>query len=368
VLDNIVASRLDLSGITGSPVTFNLYTEYSVRLIMGKLLTISIAAYNVEKYIKQCLNPFIDKSFMDDIEVLIINDGSSDKTALIAKKYEDRYPGTFRLIDKENGGHGSAVNRGISEAKGKYFKTVDGDDWVDEKAFKELIDYIRTSDTDIISTDYWWVDDNTKKKIKEIKNTFRGMEYRKKYLFDNICRDIHINIHAMTIKTEILQKNNIRLDHNCFYVDAEYVLFPVPYINTIVFLPEPVYMYRLGLETQSMNLLNMQKNCSHHEKVIKRIMELYNSRTGKNLSTPKKEYIEKAIAKLITSQIKIYLSYPASPEMKRKIAAMDKKLKRYYPQIYEKINNKAVVILRKSNYKLYNIASVVLRRKSKIQN
>lgn len=331
---------------------------------MKKLLTVSIAAYNVEKYIKECLNSFIDKSFMDDIEVLVINDGSVDNTALIADRYQKKYPDTFRVINKENGGHGSAVNCGIAEAKGKYFKTVDGDDWVDKRAFKELIDFIKVTDVDVISTDYWWVDDATKDKIKKIENTFKGIKYRKKYLFDNVCSDIYINIHAMTIKTEILQNNNITLDKHCFYVDAEYVLFPVPYINTIAFLKKPVYMYRLGLSTQSMDILNMQKNCSHHEKVTRRIIGLYNSSNKKNLSYSKRKYLEKAVAKLVTSQIKIYLSYPASPEMKRKIVKLDRGMQKKYPQIYKKMTNKAIYLLRKSNYRLYSIASAVLRKTS----
>ncbi|HBA98002.1 MAG TPA: glycosyltransferase family 2 protein [Lachnospiraceae bacterium] len=332
---------------------------------MQKLLTISVAAYNVEKYIKECLDSFIGKSFMNYIEVLVVNDGSADNTALIASRYQKKYPDTFRVINKENGGHGSAVNCGIAEAKGKYFKTVDGDDWVDKHAFKELVDFIKITDADVISTDYWWVDDSTKHKIKKIKNTFKGMEYRKTYLFDNICRDIYINIHAMAIKTEILQNNNIMLDRHCFYVDAEYVLFPVPYIKTVAFLPKPVYMYRLGLSTQSMDILNMQKNCAHHEKVLKRIIQLYNN-NKKNLSLPKKEYLEKAIAKLATSQIKIYLSYPASPDMKRKIVKLDKGIRKKYPQIYKKMANRAVYLLRKSNYRLYNIASAILRKTSGI--
>ncbi len=332
---------------------------------MEKLLTISIAAYNVEKYIKKCLNSFIDSSFINDIEVLIINDGSIDNTGSIADRYVKNYPNTFRLVNKENGGHGSTVNRSILEAKGKYFKTVDGDDWVDKKALKELIDFIKVTNVDVISTDYWWVNDKTKRKIKEIKNTFDKIKYKKEYKFDDVCRNIYINIHAMTIKTEILQKNKIRLDTNCFYVDAEYVLFPVPYINTIAFLPRPVYMYRLGLETQSMNLLNMQKNCGHHEKVISRIISLYNKNV-ETISIYKREYLEKAIAKLATSQIKIYLSYKVNKENKLKIIKMDNLIKHKYPGVYTKMNNGAVVALRKSDYHLYWAASLVLRKINKL--
>lgn len=328
---------------------------------MEKLLTISVAAYNVEKYIEECLVSFINEAFINNIVVLIINDGSTDNTACISARYEEKYPGIFRLVNKKNGGHGSAVNCGISEAKGRYFKTVDGDDWVDTGALRELIDFIKVTDADVISTDYWWVDDKTYKKTKEIKNTFKGLKYRKKYKFDRVCSDIYINMHAMAIKTEILQKNKIKLDTHCFYVDAEYVLFPVPYIKTIAFLPKPVYMYRLGLSTQSMDLLNMQKNCQNHEKVLSRIVQLYNK--NKNiLSNPKKEYIEKAIAKLVTSQIKIYLSYPASKENKKKITRIENIIRKKYPEVYFKMTNKAVFMLRSSNYMLYGIASIVLRK------
>ncbi len=185
---------------------------------MEKLLTILVAAYNVEKYIEECLVSFIGAGSAGDIEVFIVNDGSTDNTACIAAKYVKKYPGIFKLVNKENGGHGSAVNSGISEAKGKYFKTVDGDDWVDTAALRELISFIKVTDADVISTDYRWVDDKTHKKIKEIKNEFEGLKYRKKYIFDSVCSEIYINMHAMAIKTEILQKNKIKLDTHCLYV------------------------------------------------------------------------------------------------------------------------------------------------------
>ena len=327
---------------------------------MEKLLTILVAAYNVEKYIEECLVSFIGAGSAGDIEVFIVNDGSTDNTACIAAKYVKKYPGIFKLVNKENGGHGSAVNSGISEAKGKYFKTVDGDDWVDTAALRELISFIKVTDADVISTDYRWVDDKTHKKIKEIKNEFEGLKYRKKYIFDSVCSEIYINMHAMAIKTEILQKNKIKLDTHCFYVDAEFVLLPVPYINTIAFLPKPVYMYRLGLPTQSVALLNKKKNCKDHEKVLRRVVHLYDGNKS-ILSKPKKEYLEKSIAKLVTSQIKIYLSYPANKENKKKIIRMENMVKKKYPQVYFKMANKAILILRRSNYMLYGIASAVLR-------
>ena len=100
---------------------------------MKKVLTIVVPAYNVEKYLKNCLDSFVDVNILNSIEILVVDDGSTDKTADIAKNYEKKYPNSFRLLSKENGGHGSTINYAIPRASGKYFKVVDGDDWVDKK-------------------------------------------------------------------------------------------------------------------------------------------------------------------------------------------------------------------------------------------
>lgn len=96
---------------------------------MNKILTVVIPTYNIEKYIETCLNSFVIPEVMEKLEVLVVNDGSKDSSAVLARAYEERYPDTFRVIDKENGGHGSTINRGLLEAAGTYFKVVDGDDW-----------------------------------------------------------------------------------------------------------------------------------------------------------------------------------------------------------------------------------------------
>ena len=101
---------------------------------MNKVLTITVPSYNVEKFLENTLDSFLDERILEDLEVLIVDDGSKDRTAEIGKQYEERYPDTFRVISKENGGHGSTINRGIKEARGTYFKVVDGDDWVDRKS------------------------------------------------------------------------------------------------------------------------------------------------------------------------------------------------------------------------------------------
>ena len=130
---------------------------------MEKLLTVAIPSYNVEKYLEQTLSSFlIDPQWLKKTEILIVNDGSSDRTEEIGRKYEQKYPEVFRVITKENGGHGSAINRGILESKGKYFKVVDGDDWVETQGFENLVKELENCRCDFVITNYYEVNDTTK--------------------------------------------------------------------------------------------------------------------------------------------------------------------------------------------------------------
>ena len=129
---------------------------------MDKTLTVVVPSYNVEKYLDQTLTSFINEAVMEEVEVLIVDDGSKDKTAQIGHSYEQKYPETFRVISKENGGHGSTINTGIAQARGKYFTVVDGDDWVDKEGFATLVTVLRDCTEDYILTRYHEVDDQTK--------------------------------------------------------------------------------------------------------------------------------------------------------------------------------------------------------------
>lgn len=115
-----------------------------------KLLNISVAAYNVEATIEQCLDSFIQSKYLNSFEVLVVNDGSKDDTSRIVSQYVEKYPGTIRLIDKENGGHGSTINAAVKNALGKYFKVVDGDDWVDTEAFDRFLEFLEGTDVDLV--------------------------------------------------------------------------------------------------------------------------------------------------------------------------------------------------------------------------
>lgn len=331
-----------------------------------KILTIVIPAYNIEKYADMCLGSFVVEEVLKDIEVLIINDGSSDKTEEIALSYQDKYPDTFRLITKKNGGHGSTINTGIKEASGKYFKVVDGDDWVLKDGLINLVNNLKEVDSDLVMSNYYWVDDKTKKTKPEMKEPFKKVEYKKEYAFSDIYDVLYAKMHAVTFKTKILKSYNPKIDEHCFYVDMEYVIFPIPHISTVYFIEDYVYMYRVGLKSQSMNIKGMQKNEENYDRVFKRLLAFYDLQKKKEIKGHYLYYIEGILARMVSSRYKIYLSFPISSDIKHKMKLFDKDLKKNYPQIHEKVKNKAVLFLRAMGFNFYSLARFMFFIKSKI--
>ncbi len=327
---------------------------------MDKILTVAVPTYNAEKYLRDNLDSFCIEEILSDIEILIINDGSTDSSSEIALGYAHRYPETFRVITKENGGHGSAVNAGIGEAAGRYFKVVDADDWVDRKAFIELVNALKGSDSDIVWSGFLWAydegqQDKSSFKIKaEIPVPFEGVEYGREYHFDDIADKLYIKMHNITIKTELLRSHSIRLDEHCYYVDTEYITYPIPFVGTITFIDAFVYMYRIGCEGQSVDISKMQKNKAMYDKVLSSLLDFFDRLGGEIPCTEeKKDYIARIIARVVASEYKIILSLPAGRENKSELVDLDNRLKTDYPQIYNGNINRAVSILRKSRYKAY---------------
>ena len=128
-----------------------------------KLLSIAVPCYNSQDYMRNCVDSLLKGGEL--VEILIVNDGSKDNTVAVAQQYVDKYPDSVRIIDKENGGHGSTINAGIREATGKYFKVVDGDDWVDSVALQNLLDFLKDHDADLIINpcNQVFMDDNQRK-------------------------------------------------------------------------------------------------------------------------------------------------------------------------------------------------------------
>lgn len=326
-----------------------------------KVLTIIVPSYNVEKYLTEVMPHFLDDRILNDIEVLIINDGSKDSTQKIAEGFQNEFPNTVRAIYKENGGHGSTINRGIQESVAKYIKVVDGDDWVETEEFVKMVQNLKTEDADVVLTPFKRVFVDVK---KEENVEVNGLEPFRRYPFDEVAAILESSyqMHCITIKTEILKRIK-PIREKCFYVDQEYNLYPVPYIGTIVFYPYNVYRYRLGIAEQSMNIKNMQKNREMHEKVT---LDLLNSYLDMDLrNSPKASFVEKRIESMCERQIRIWLSMDTSSEVKNELALFLNTVKTKSPQIYKKIPGKKAKILRLIGIRGYRIVSIIQHRSDK---
>ncbi len=326
---------------------------------MKKILSIAIPAYNMEKYLEQCLQSFEVPEILDKIEILIINDGSKDRTAEIAQRYCDKYPNSYFLYNKENGGHGSGINYGIKYATGKYFKVVDGDDWLNTQELTDFILLLERVDTDIVAADFLCIQDETQAVLNEKQCTPDTTQYGQTIHLDEGEVQAVIKMHALTIKTDILQSHDIVIDEKCFYVDCEYITYPIPYVKTIYFYNRYIYMYRLGRNGQSMDIKSMQRNRAQHMRVLESLLHFYD--TMGEVSESTRKYIERCIAQVVENQFQIYISMGLQRGIRQELTAWDCALKKNYPSIYEATNKKSITLLRKTEYRILPIGTIVYK-------
>lgn len=338
-----------------------------------KVLSVIVPTYNSEKYLRTNLDSFCIDEIKDLIEVLIINDGSTDSSLSIAKEYEEKYPNTYKVISKDNGGHGSGINYGIKYSQGKYFKVVDSDDWVDRDGIIGLVNVLRDTDADIVYSNFLWAIDNGTENIKsfklkaEFEEPFSGVVYGKKYRFDSIADRTYIKMHNMTIKTDILKLNNIVIDEHLYYVDSEYILYPIPYVDTIIFISDLVYYYRIGRAGQSVGVDKMKIYESHYDKVLKSLCSFYKGLDDKTLcSEAKKKYIAGVIARIVAGRLKVALSFPLKANKKKSVVEFESLLKANNRDIYDANINLAVNILRRTNYLTFGLMSLVYKSVNKL--
>lgn len=307
----------------------------------SKVLTVTIPSFNVAKYLPDIMPSYLDASVLDDIEILIVNDGSKDETAALGLQFEQRYPGTVKLVNKENGGHGSTINKGIEVATGKYFKVIDGDDWVDTKGFIRLVNELKNCEADLVMNPFVRVNMDTGERVQ---SKVDGLVSGKIYQFDDTLPGFvdKYQLHSNTYKLSVL-KDMKKIDEHCFYVDQEYIIYPIDRIETMVYFDFDVYQYRVGNADQSMSLKNMQKNRDMHKRVIFSLLHFL----MENHHSPNVEDILLyKIKKMSQIQIDTYFSMEKSKQVKEELFAFLLQLKRENAAIYKEIPGKKAMLLR----------------------
>lgn len=239
---------------------------------MLKLLTIIIPTYNMQNFLHRCLDSLIvPLKLLEQVEVLVVNDGSKDNSSAIGHEYESRYPDTFRVIDKENGNYGSCVNRGLAEAHGKYIKVLDADDWFDTEAFVTYLGFLEDTDVDMVLTPYNIVDAKT----GETSASYHpNLEEGKVYRFSDCSYDdvgVYM-MHAVTYRVAFLRSISYTQTEGISYTDTEWTYNPLYAVETMAFCNCNVYQYLVGREGQTMDPKVMVKTINHHEIITKSLI------------------------------------------------------------------------------------------------
>lgn len=225
-----------------------------------KLLSVAIPCYNSEAYMSKCINSLLIGG--EEVEIIIVDDGSSDRTAEIADDYAEKYPTIVKAIHQENGGHGQAVNTGIKNATGLYFKVVDSDDWVNQDAYyevlKTLYELIRGAETvDLLISNFVYEKQGaTRKKVMQYRHCFPTNQIFGWDEVRHMKKGQYLLMHSMIYRTKLLHDCGMELPKHTFYVDNLFAFEPLPYVKNLYYLDVNFYRYFIGKYRDCANLPN----------------------------------------------------------------------------------------------------------------
>ncbi len=295
-----------------------------------KLLTLVIPTYNMEKYLAKCLESVTASCIPPTLEVIVVNDGSKDRSSEIMKAFQQKRPDIVRIIDKENGHYGSCINAGLQTANGKYFRPLDADDWMDTEVLSKLLNVLKNCDADLfitLRTEYKIDKDNHHIVVTHFP--FHGVEYNKVYDISTFNISKHtcgeeFNMHSMTYKTEILRRVNLRHIEGICYTDFQYCFLPIDRIRNFIIFDLYLYYYFIGREGQSTGMQSIKGNLSHICKVINFMFHHLDSqiRQDPTILANQIHFIDKALN-----------IYAVSLRWQRKITERD------YPEIFNVIDS-----------------------------
>ena len=267
-----------------------------------KYISFAIPCYNSEAYMTHAIESILPGG--EDVEIIIVNDGSKDNTSRIGHEYAEKYPDIIKVIDKENGGHGDAVNSGLAAASGKYFKVVDNDDWVKEESLHRILQVLRGFEeegqqVDMLIANYVYEKEGMEnKKCIHYRNVLPQDEIFHWSDIGHFHLDQYILMHSVIYRTELLQLCQLRLPKHTFYVDNIYVYYPLPHVRKMYYMDEDFYRYYIGREDQSVNEKVMIKRVDQQIFVTKKMIDMYQMKeiTNKKL----KKYMINYLAIMMT--------------------------------------------------------------------
>lgn len=303
-----------------------------------KLLSVAVPCYNSQDYMEHCVSSLLSGG--EDLEILIVNDGSTDETRAIAERLAKEHPSVIRAIHQENAGHGGAVMTGLMYATGLYFKVVDSDDWVDEAALAEVLRVLRSFSVmeravDLVVSNYIYdkVDAGRRRVIR-----YRDALPEGRILTWNDVRHFHkwenLLMHAMIYRTEVLRRSGLDLPRHTFYVDNLYCSVPLACVETLYYLNVDLYHYYIGREGQSVQESTMIRRIDQQIRVNKMMLDQVDL---EHLANPGQRRTILQYHDMITAVTSIMLIIGGTPEHLEKKRELWAYIREHHPWEYKKL-------------------------------
>lgn len=302
---------------------------------MDKILTVAVPAFNAERYLKKCLDSLCRITSLEKLDIIVVNDGSTDGTSELAHRYEREYPQSVRVIDKENGGHGSGINTAVLEARGTYFQVVDADDWVISENMPELLKRLECSQADMVLCHFHMVDMHSGKRRAfqtsdiPLGHIYSFADFMKYPRNARSC----CFFHGLIYRTTFYRETGIRLSEKIFYEDQEYATLPAYYAQTVLPLDLFIYQYMVGNTAQSISSKNQVRNIEQLAAVFWKICGFYCSH--RDMPTEKRQYFLFKLSELLLSYYAAGLLKDEDRVRGRTCAEhMDKAVERECPELW----------------------------------
>ena len=305
---------------------------------MLKLLSIIIPSYNMEAYLPRCLDSLVvGAEQMQWLDVMIVNDGSNDSTSAIAHTYEEKYPDSFRVIDKQNGHYGSCINAALKVAKGKYIRVLDADDYFDNKEFSRYLDALNGIDAEVVVTDFNQVDSQGNVFYKSVN---MNLVHGQVVTIENNTVGL-LMMHGLTYKTDLLRRINYKQTEGILYTDSEWSFIPLLDAKTICYFHFKVYQYMLGREGQSMSKELEQKKMSHRVTVLRNMFHAYLHNQGSPMKNNARMTLRNYI---ITIFMLVFVQERVDEQNLQLIKGFDEELKTSCPDLYNDVGEYYITV------------------------
>ena len=303
-----------------------------------KLLSFIIPSYNCSTFLDKCITSLMHPQVMEELEVLIVNDGSTDDTLSVAQGLQEKYPGIVHVISQQNKGHGGALNTGCAAATGKFLKVIDADDWIESENLPSFLSALRGCSSDVVLTHHYTRDITTGevKRWRSYPQEF-GVAYSMEQIMacpKNFERSL--TFHGITYRTDFYHEKAMKLSEKVFYEDHEYATIPCCYAQSVTPLNLFLYDYRIGDVEQSVSDANQLRRLSHVEAVLERFLMEYPKLSLPESSAGRAFFELKAQGVLLSYITTVMLVEPDRKKGRRVGQAMMNKFETQLPGAYER--------------------------------